>query len=372
MSKRIVGYFGSWSVYRPDDGKFEINMIDPTLCTHLIYTFVGLGNNNDIRVLDPWADLSDGGGKGGFNKFNELRKKSPSTKTLIAIGGWNEGSAKYSQMANTDNSRKQFAKNAVEFVKKYNFDGLDIDWEYPGQRGGNQYDVKNYIELLKEIRIEFDKAGLILSAAVAAAESSASQSYDIPEMCKYLDFINIMTYDLKGSWDSKTGMNAALKPGNNEYGNDRKLNVEACVDYWLKCGAPNDKLNLGVAFYGRTFTLTNKNDNKVGSPTCGPGTAGPYTREAGMLGYNEILEKCQTDKSWKITFDEERCVPYAVNNNQWVSFDNIESIKKKAEFIIEHQLGGAMIWSLETDDFLGKYGNKYPLLSTLNNILTCQ
>lgn len=212
-------------MYRPDDGNFQINMIDPTLCTHLIYTFVGLDDGNDIKVLDPWADLSDGGGKDGFNKFNQLRKISPDIKTLIAIGGWNQGSEKYSHMANTDDSRKQFAKNAVAFVEKYNFNGLDIDWEYPGQRGGNKCDVKNYIELLKVMRIEFDKAGLILSAAVAAAESSASQSYDIQEMCKYLDFINLMTYDLKGSWDSKTGMNAELKPGNDEFGNDCKLNV---------------------------------------------------------------------------------------------------------------------------------------------------
>lgn len=70
--------------------------------------------------------------------------------------------------------------------------------------------------------------------------------------------------------------------------------------------------------------MSNENDNKVGSPACGPGAAGPYTREAGMLGYNEILEKCQNDKSWKITFDKERCVPYAVNKNQWVSFDDIQ------------------------------------------------
>lgn len=234
-------------MYRPDDGNYQISNIDPTLCTHLIYTFVGL-NGNNVKVLDPWADLPDGGGKDGFNKFNELRKLSPKTKTLVAIGGWNEGSEKYSKMASTPESREEFANNAVEFVKKYNFDGFDIDWEYPAQRGGAPGDVKNFIELLKIMRTKFDQEGLILSAAVAAAESSASQSYNIPEISKYLDFVNIMAYDLKGAWDFKTGMNAALKPASDESGNDLKLNVVSKKIY-IYLESQDEILNFSLCIY---------------------------------------------------------------------------------------------------------------------------
>lgn len=98
---------------------------------------------------------------------------------------------------------------------------------------------------------------------------------------------------------------------------------QACVNFWLKSGAPKEKLNLGVPFYGRAFTLAHPANNKVGSASTGPGIAGPYTQEAGMLGYNEICEMHLKEK-WDINYDEERCVPWAQKGNQWVSFDNIK------------------------------------------------
>ncbi|XP_011310399.1 acidic mammalian chitinase [Fopius arisanus] len=363
--KKIVCYFGSWSVYRPGNGKFDISDIDPGVCTHLIYTFVGL-QGEDVKVLDPWQDLPDEWGKDGFGRFNALRNTS--AKTLIAIGGWNEGSAKYSQMAAKPASRERFADNVVKFVKKWGFDGFDVDWEYPGQRGGSPQDRENYIELLKSLRSRFDKAGLILSAAVAAAESSASISFNIPEICKYLDFVNIMAYDLHGAWESVTGINAPLRAASSDTTQNKKLTVEAAVKYWLEQGAPRDKLVLGMPLYGRAFTLTNPSDNAVGASARGAGAAGPYTREPGMLGYNEICEM-QSQGNWNIVFDEERRVPYAVKGDQWVGYDNIKSIREKAELVKDLGLAGAMVWSIETDDFKGICGHKYPLLKTINSVL---
>lgn len=175
--------------------------------------------------MDSWQDLPDNWGKDGFGRFNKLREQSPETKTLIAIGGWNEGSAKYSTVVSNPTTRAKFVKNVVEFVKKHNFDGFDLDWEYPNQRGGKPEDVQNYVQLTKELRTEFDKHGLLLTAAVAAAESSASLSYDISAMSKYLDFINVMAYDLHGAWEKTTGLNAPLYSRKGESGNDLKLNV---------------------------------------------------------------------------------------------------------------------------------------------------
>lgn len=175
--------------------------------------------------MDSWQDLPDNWGKDGFGRFNKLRELSPETKTLIAIGGWNEGSAKYSAVVSNPTIRARFVKNVVEFVRKHNFDGFDVDWEYPNQREGKSEDVQNYISLLRELRTEFDKYGLILSAAVSAAEPSASQSFDIPAMSKYLHFINVMAYDLHGAWEKVTGLNAPLYKRKGESENDLKLNV---------------------------------------------------------------------------------------------------------------------------------------------------
>ncbi|XP_011154318.1 chitinase-3-like protein 1 [Harpegnathos saltator] len=363
QTDRIVCYYGSWAVYRPGSGKCSVEDIDPTLCTHLIYTFVGISTEGDVRVLDSWNDLSDNYGKDAFGRFNALRKLSPSTKTLVAIGGWNEGSLKYSTVMANSATRARFVKNVVDFTLKYNFDGFDLDWEYPNQRGGKPEDVQNFVSLTKELRTEFDKHGLILSAAVGAAETSASQSYNIPEISKYLHFINIMSYDLHGSWEKHTGHNAPLYARPDETGNDLKLNVDACVNYWLDQGCPPNKIVVGVPFYGRSFTLADPKNNGLRAPTTGPGAAGQYTREGGMLGYNEICTNLK--QGWSMVRQEDS-TPYAYNGNQWVGYDDVTSLKVKTNYIKSKKLGGVMLWSVETDDFRGECGVKYPLLKTLN------
>lgn len=87
-------------------------------------------------------------------------------------------------------------------------------------------------------------------------------------------------------------------------------------------GAPAEKLILGVPFYGRTFTLKNKEKHDIGSPSTGSGIAGPYTREPGMLGYNEICKELQNGK-WTVVYDNEQRVPYAYNGKQWVGYDDV-------------------------------------------------
>lgn len=225
---RVVCYFGSWSVYRPSKGKFFVDGIDPTLCSHMIYTFVGLGEGGDsVKLLDAWADLPAPNGKDGFGKFNGLKKLSPSTKTLVAIGGWNQGSERYSRAFKDPAIRTRFIENAIGFTKKYGFDGFDLDWEYPNQRDGSKdgSDKDNFVALLKEMYPRFQKEGLLLTAAVGAAESSASQSYHIKDVAANLDFVNLMAYDLHGHWASSLGYNAPLYSAQDETGLDKKLNV---------------------------------------------------------------------------------------------------------------------------------------------------
>ncbi|XP_012275650.1 chitinase-3-like protein 1 [Orussus abietinus] len=364
--KKIVCYYGSWAVYRPGNGKFDISYIDPTLCTHMIYTFVGISEQGEVKILDAWNDLPNDYGKDGFGKFNRLKQLSPTTKTLVAIGGWNEGSIKYSAVMKNPSLRSTFVNNVVNFVEKYGFDGFDVDWEYPAQRGGSAEDVQNFVQLLKELKARLAPKGLLLSAAVGAAESSASQSYDIKAISQHLDFINLMTYDLHGSWEKTIGINAPLKPRSDEHGFQRSLNVEAAVNYWLSQGADPQKLILGTPLYGRSFTLGDPNRVTPGSPARGPGDRGIYTKEAGMLGYNEI---CELLPSWTSQWDEEQQVPYAYSGDQWVGYDNVRSIELKAKFVLEKNLGGAMLWSIDTDDFLGKCGTQYPLLKALNHVL---
>jgi len=218
-------YFGSWAVYRPGKGKFSVENIDPDLCTHVIYAFAGLGYDHRIRVLDPWNDLRDNYGRGACERFANLKKINPNLKTLIAIGGWNEGSIKYSYMASSESSRKTFVQSVVEFLEKFNFDGLDFDWEYPAARGGKPDDKKNYILLLKELKEAFKPKRFLLTAAVPAGKRFIDHGFDIKSMSKHLDYINVMCYDYHGGWENKTGHNAPLYSRPEERHFDQMSNV---------------------------------------------------------------------------------------------------------------------------------------------------
>lgn len=362
--RKIVCYYGSWAAYRPGLGQFEPKDLNPALCTHIIYTFVGITTDGNVQILDSWLDLPNG--RDGYGKFTRLRELSPGTKALVAIGGWNEGSVKFSQVAASPELRARFAQNAVAFLQTYNFDGLDIDWEYPNQRGGNPADKDNLIALLKELKQAFNNYGYLLTIAVGAAQSSASKSYHISELSRQVDFINLMTYDFHGAWDRFTGINAPLYASSSEQGDDANLNVNSAVKYWLSQGASADKLILGVPSYGRSFTLANPSNNGVGAPAVGGGNSGPYTRQTGMLGYNEI---CVNIQGWTVVREPQQRVPYAFSGNQWVGYDDPTSIAEKTNYVVSNGLGGVMIWSVETDDFRGTCGEKYPLLNTINRIL---
>lgn len=365
--KKIVCYFGSWTVYRPGNGKIQIEDLNPKLCTHMIYSFIGINTDGSVRVMDAWADLPDGGGKDGFGNFVRLSNRNGAIP-MIAIGGWNEGSVKFSQVTSNPQTRSRLVQEVVKFLQRYNFKGFDVDWEYPNQRGGQPADRQNFVALLRELRQEFDRYGYTLSVAVGAAEKSASQSYIINQVTQYVHFVNLMTYDMNGSWNKVTGLNAPLYASSREQGDQAKLNVDASVRYWLSQGAPANKLVLGIPSYGRSFTLANPGNNDVGAPATGPGAAGPYTREAGMLGYNEICEYIRQG-GWNIRRENQQHVPFAVNGNQWVGYDDVQSVREKCNYANRMNLAGAMMWSVETDDFRGICGARYPLLSVMNEVI---
>ena len=168
------------------------------------------------------------------------------------------------------------------------------------KRGGIAEDKSNFIALIRDLRAAFDAHGsnFILTAAIGAAAPTIDIAYDIPLMYKYLDFVHIMCYDYHGKWDRKTGHNAPLYARPEEKGQDLFLNVEYTLNYLIKKGAKPEKTVLGVPLYGRSFSLMNPHDHYMGSKAKTTSFQGPYTREDGFLGYNEICEE---------QMEQERC-----------------------------------------------------------------
>lgn len=357
----IVCYVASWTNYYPGDGKFGIKDIVPEHCTHLIYAFAGLDPESwKIRPLDPWIDI-DVNGTGYYKMMTQLRQNFPELKVSLAIGGWNEGSKNYSLLAANSTNRQVFAHSVVDYLSQYNFTGFDLDWEFPSDRGGDLADKKNFVALVKDLKDVF-KGQYTLSAAISANKNIINKGYDLPELSKLLDHIHVMTYDYHGSWDKKVLPNAPLR---SKDGSD----VESTINHLLKNGASPRKLVLGLPFYGRTCVLVNAlespSESPIGKP-CMSNFAGPYSREAGFMGYNEICHELSVNATiWKKGWDAEASIPYAVQDKRVIVYDDPESIAEKVKLMDTLQLGGVMIWTLSTDDFRGKCSGSYPLMKRI-------
>ncbi|CAF1311435.1 unnamed protein product [Adineta steineri] len=364
----LVCYYTNWAQYRNGPGRFYPENIDPTLCTHIVYGFGQLTNG----VIAPyeWNDESTQWSTGMYARMMALRK-SGKPKILLAVGGWNHGSGKFSDMARDDKKRATFITTTIIFLQKHKFDGLDIDWEYPGSRPGSRpTDKEDYVKLLVELKRAFSPYSLLLTAAVGAGKPTIDAAYNIPKVCEALDLVNLMSYDLHGSWESQTGINSPLYSRASDSETNKQLTQDWAVRYWIDKGCSKSKIVMGLALYGRTFRLSSTTNNGIGAPAVGPGAAGLYTGEAGFLAYYEICNRIQ-QQGWTKVFDDEQKSNYAYKGQEWVGFDDAYSLSLKVKYAQDMGLAGIMFWAPDLDDFTGTVCNegKYPLMNTAINVL---
>ncbi|KAK6643069.1 hypothetical protein RUM43_004572 [Polyplax serrata] len=361
---QVFCYMTSWSQKRPGAGKFTPEDVDADLCTHVVYAFATLKNHKLSEADDKDGEM--------YERVVALREKNPNLKVLLAIGGWAFGSTPFKELTSNTFRMNQFVYEAIEFLREYKFNGLDVDWEYP--RGAD--DRSSYVNLLKELRLAFEgeakssnQPRLLLSAAVPASFEAIAAGYDVPEISKYLDFINVMTYDFHGQWERQVGHNSPLYSLDSATSYQKKLTVDYSAREWVKQGAPKEKLMIGMPTYGRSFTLVNESQFDIGAPASGGGTPGKYTGEAGFMSYYEVCDFLQKENT-TLVWDNEQQVPFAYKEDQWIGFDDERSLKTKIEWLKEEGFGGIMIWSVDMDDFKGQCGTgKYPLIKAMKGEL---
>ncbi len=356
--QHIIAYFSSWSIY---DRQYFVTDIAADMLTDINYAFANISDAGECTLGDEWADTQfpypgekEGDGLlGNFHQLELLKEKNPNLQTLISIGGWT-WSAKFSDVALTDESRKKFAISCVAFMKQYGFDGLDIDWEYPTGAGntGNverAEDPANFILLLTELRNQLDAQGGIdgehyLLSIAAGANQAAISKVDWKQVQEQLDWINVMAYDFVGSWVSNTGFNAPLFASPNDPAPAN--NTDTVLKAYLAAGVPSEKLVMGVPFYGRGFKeVTDKAD----------GLFQPYGQIPNGTYGEGVFEYSDLSKFWIVNmqrfWDDTAKVPwlYNVKTGMMISYDDPESLGYKVDYVKQNNLGGVMIWELSSD-----------------------
>lgn len=349
----------------------------------------GFGASDSVDgVGDVWGEDGKGGLKGNFNQLKKLKAKNPNLKVFISLGGWT-WSKWFSNASATDASRKQLVSSCIDLYIKGNipfdagsnaggkgtaagvFDGIDIDWEYPGVQGigtntVSPNDKQNNTLLLKEFRAQLDaltattgkKYGLTVAIGAGAEKIAMTEP---GEYTKYLDWINLMSYDFNGGWDAKgpTDFQSHLyndpaspryiDPKTGKPGLAAQYNIDSAVKNLIAAGAPASKIVLGIPFYGRGWTGVPNVNNGLYQSATGPAKG---TYEAGIEDYRVLKNAAGsvfvhpiTKQSWKY------------DGNTFWSYDTTDVIQTKLDYVKANGLGGAFSWSLDGDDSTGTLMN---------------
>ncbi len=382
-SRRVVGYFPAWGVYGRD---YHVPDIPAERLTHINYAFANIGTDLLIALGDPYADTekfypgdswAPGALRGSFNRLKILKEEHPHVKTLISVGGWT-WSGLFSEVALTASRRQAFAASCVQFMIQYGFDGVDLDWEYPVSGGlasniTRPQDKQNYTLLLQEMRAQLDAQGALdgrhyLLTIAAPAGPTTYANIELGLVHQYLDWLNIMAYDLHGSWSPLTNFHNGLYAASGDPSSNpvvaTQFNVDSAVQAYLAAGVPANKVVLGCPFYGRGWSGVGPTNNGLWQPFTGVPQG---TWEPALFDYDHITDLVIPGGAVRHWHPEAQ-VPWVYDPQAglMISYEDDQSLANKAQYVIANDLGGIMFWELSCDD------DQHSLLSVLADQLLGQ
>ncbi len=333
-------YWRSWSSDRPETcNKFEASDIDDQTYTHLVYSFASISAAGHV---EPWAGSWDEVEK--YKEFNKVKERNSAIKTIIAVtegifygGGMNPVS--FTEIAETEASRMAFAQSAISFLDMYNFDGIDLDWEAPldRDRGGSPDNYERFVQLAQEIRSAIDESGKGYLLTIALPGTDWEQlDYDIVALSEHVNWFNLNTFDYH------TPKNIPKTVGSHS---DLKM-IDAVV-YKLLMETIPTKFVLGMAAFGRTYTLADDRCTELNCPFRSPGLGG-CGNTPGFLPFAEISEYIDSNSYDELHHDiSSSSMVAVVDSDQMISFDNEETWAIKEAYAEMMCLRGTMLWSID-------------------------
>uniref|UniRef100_A0A914I6X7 Protein kinase domain-containing protein n=1 Tax=Globodera rostochiensis TaxID=31243 RepID=A0A914I6X7_GLORO len=351
--------------------KFEPEKYVPGLCTHIFYAFGWMNEDFTAKAYDP-SDVANPPAqpRGYYERFTALKEYDPGLKAVLSFGGRSFPNKVFQAMISSAENRHTFISTAISWVRRFDFDGIDIDWDNP------EGDKENYDIFLKAA-IEESRVGwarLLITIEVEGKRQIVDRSYNIAGIAEFVDYVLVKGFDFQfdESLEPKTGFNAPLfGPKNESDENKKHWNVADAVNYWISGGMPPAKIVIGIPIFGRGWTLKDSKQRKIAAGT--PGSAAKpqrYSKSAGAAAYYEICVMLASSKTQHF-FDEETNSSYLITNgNQWFSYEDQQSIRLKLDWLRQNGLAGTYVWALDYDDFNelcpnSKSDGAYPLIGTI-------
>jgi len=287
---------------------------------------------------------------------------------LLSVGGWS-GSRYFSNIAASADLRKTFVGDCVTFVQNYNLDGIDIDWEFVGKKGMDcnnfsAQDSDNQLLLLQDLRSaldsQFGPASKLITLAVRIEPFIGPDGQplsDVSNVVPYVDLINIMAYDINGSWSTTSGANAPISG---------PQSVQSSIDAWTGAGWPAKKITMGLAMYGRSFTVAEQpttisapfskpqqkgdNDDALWADPC-PNAEQVYSglyKWTNLRAQGVLTAPDTAGDGWTRNWDDDSQTPWLYNDatKTLVTYDDTQSLKQKVNYALGKGLAGVMLWEL--------------------------
>ncbi|KAI0383270.1 glycoside hydrolase [Hypomontagnella monticulosa] len=343
---RVIGYFEAWSTTERSCYNMLPDEIPYGYYTHLNFAFATI-DPETFKIL-PGNSHTDS----FMTRIGAIKMIQPDIQIWVAVGGWafNDAGATqsvFTELAASTMKTYAFIDSLIKLMNKYGFDGIDIDWEYPvaSERSGREEDFDNFVTFCQRLRQRLNDDGLKKGISLTLPSSYwYLQHFDISRLQHSIDWFNLMSYDLHGSWDID---NKWTGPYVNAHTN--LTEIQMALDLLWRNDIDPQKVVLGMSYYSRSFTLVDPGCNVPGCVVASAGTAGPCSHTAGILLHGEIQDIIR-ENDLSPTLDKEAAVKTISWGNQWVSFDDADTWKLKADLARGQCVSGVMVWAISQDD----------------------